>query len=162
MQYLCQIEIKLNARGFSINDAYYRRGNRTVNYRKWTDDIHRQISSLGCIERFKKVFDKKEHFLTVDIVRYIPESLFYNKDGSIKINTLDLSNTEKTIIDVIFDKKYQDRQLKTGGTIKTLECDDKAICKLTSVKLPHTSKEYVTSFVVTIYELSHLQKLLEA
>lgn len=117
---------------FSINKAHYRNGVRTRENRAWAHEVHKQIASDPAFSNFKKVA-KKSNFFHVILSFNIPHKNFYTKKGKISRLTSDLTNVEKGLVDVIFDKRFHAREYD-GVKYITLECDDTLVTKLVSEK----------------------------
>jgi hypothetical protein len=144
-----RIEFTVFAPGFSINSAYYLKSFkgkspskiRTRECRDWGDDILIQIQKMKQeFEEFKESFDDKIHAVEIDLTFYIPGSKFYTKAGHISIASLDLTNVEKLLVDLIFDSRFHGREL-LGHSIVNLNLDDKLIVSMTSKKRP-SKKSY--------------------
>ena len=116
---------------FSINNAYYRSGVRTAAYRSWAERVWNQLlltRNEAAIKEFKGV-DEPLMFL---IVHTIPNLLTVK--GKISRQSKDLTNIEKTIVDVLCESRYVGRKLRSGKIIDNLSLDDKNIVYLQSVK----------------------------
>ncbi len=120
---------------FSINNYYYRNRQRTREARAWGDQILEFIQSSElqtAFSAFRDSFDTQTMGIRLELKYGLPRAL--KKDGSIHLRGSDLSNLEKTLIDLIFDKRYNDR-----GT-PNLNLDDALILELHSYK--YQSKEH--------------------
>jgi hypothetical protein len=106
------ITIKLKSPPFSINSAFYRNGNRTQKCRKWGANIQKQLIKY---EGEFTVFNDfmlshiDSYCLSVDITHYYPRSKLLTKTGKINRFSMDLTNIEKMLVDLIFDKRHRDR-----------------------------------------------------
>jgi len=142
------LNLTLNAPPFSINKAYYRRGNRTTEYREWTQNIHDQLDSFSDeITAFREAFAPTKHALSVRIIHFLPSSKLYTKSGKISRRSKDLSNVEKTLIDVLFDPRY----FKRG--FSTLNLDDTFIVNLNSFKRESPIGEFYISVAIQLIPL---------
>jgi hypothetical protein len=65
---------------------------------------------------------------------------------------MDLSNIEKLLIDLIFDKRFQDRLTDNGYSIVSLEEDDKKIMKLISTKSLSEDNTNQIEVIITILD----------
>lgn len=129
-----------NVKPFSINKAHYRNGVRTRENRAWAHEVHKQIADCPQFKSFKKTAQKAS-FFHVSLRFNIPQKNFYTKKGKISRLTSDLTNVEKGLVDLIFDKRFQNREEK-GVKYITLECDDALITKLISEKQAVNSDSY--------------------
>ena len=132
-----QIDFVLNSPPFSINSAYYRNRKRTRECRLWGDNILRQIQAPHIMTALQKIHDIRPNSLSVELIFSYPKSKLFTKSSNYeKISkfSMDLSNIEKLLIDLIFDKRYNDRLLD-NKPLSNLNLDDKIITKLTSSKV---------------------------
>lgn len=134
-----ELSIKLNSPPFSINKATYRNGNRTVANRKWSEKVLEQLHQHKAqIEQFtayvEENIDKVE--LSIDLMFEMPYKKLYTKSGKVNGNSMDLSNIEKGLIDLIFDKRF----FKRGWV--NLNLDDALITKMISRKVPSLTGKY--------------------
>ncbi len=123
-----------NSRGFSINKAYYKATfTRTRECRDWANAIIEKLQSpknLAAVSAFKQKFDASNGAIGVFLKFHINRSVFYTKSKDISRFSMDLSNVEKLLVDLLFDKKYG---------IHALDLDDKLIVQLVSEKVPSDS-----------------------
>jgi len=133
------IEFTICAPPFSVNNAYYKNRQRNTKCRAWGDNI------LDQLIKHEKMFSKlhkyvsnhlNTHSLTVDLSFYMPYSKLYTKSGKISRNSMDHSNVEKLFLDLIFDKRYNDR-----GHVN-LNLDDALITTLLSKKRVSQNDQY--------------------
>lgn len=137
------LNLTFNIHPFSINKAYYRRGNRTKEYREWGEQIHLALDAYKDeIDSFRDKFDPLKHALEVEITHFIPSSTLYTKAGKISRRSKDLSNVEKTLIDVLFEPKY----FKRG--FSTLNLDDTLIISLHSFKRESPTGEFYINVTI--------------
>lgn len=119
------------ARGFSINKAYYKQTfNRTRECRDWAHGIVAALQTpdnLAAVYAFKQKFDASNDAIGVFFKFGVPRSAFYTKSNDISRFSLDLTNVEKLLLDIIFDKKYGHH---------ALDLDDKLVVQLVSEKVP--------------------------
>lgn len=123
------LEITLkNTKSFSINNYYIGRLRvRSPEARKWGQEIHdKLVVYKQDFEKFRSGFDAKHHALHIEITRYLPN--LYNESGTINHQSMDCSNTEKSLIDIVTGSKYFERGLCT------LNIDDKFIVRMVSEK----------------------------
>jgi len=123
-----------DCRPFSINDYRYKNGGVTQRCMAWRRDIFSAFpttKNLESVRSFKQKFDPLKHGIRVAISHEIPHEYFFTKAGEISLRSKDLSNVEKLPIDLLFDKKFNDR-----GDIENLCLNDKHIVHLISEKIP--------------------------
>lgn len=154
--YICMIDcikISLIAPPFSINSYYYRNRKRTKEARQWGVSIHEQLFEYSnAIDAFRKKFKPKKHCLVVSYTHYLPEEKFFTKSGNISRFSMDLSNIEKCLQDLIFDKRYRDRD-----GIPTLAIDDQFIVDMISKKRP--SDSYLIEITIELHSLDYVRNL---
>lgn len=144
------ITFTLYAKPFSVNSAYYKRGNRTVECREWGDEILFALLKPSIAKKlgdFRDGYNASEMQIAVTLTFNIPRDKFFTKKGEVNLQTKDLSNVEKLLIDLIFDRRFNGREVN-GKTARNLDINDKQICSLLSRKLPTDSRQY--SIDVTI------------
>lgn len=133
-----KLEINLNSPSFSINSAYYRNRKRTTECRKWGKKIHDQLEKYRKdFDLFRSKFDPIKHAIQVTLDFYVPIERFYTKDNKVSRRSKDLSNIEKLLLDLIFDKRYYERDLPS------LNIDDTLITILLSRKRPTLGKDRI-------------------
>lgn len=121
-------------RGFSLNRAYYKASfTRTIECRQWGNAICHALQSkenVAAVAAFKQKFDISNDAIGVFMKFSIPVGVFYTKSQSISRFSMDLSNVEKLLLDLIFDKKHGPH---------ALDLDDKLVTQLISEKVPANS-----------------------
>lgn len=130
------LELKIDSKPFSINNAYYRNRTRTKENREWADNVQEQLSQYSDqIIAFKEFLNNQKcPHLELILAHLHPARQFYTAKNDIHIRTMDLSNVEKLIIDLIFDKRHNGRTTNSGTNIVNLEHDDKRVINLNSMK----------------------------
>lgn len=121
------IEFFLPIKPFSVNAYRYRDQRfKTKEARDW------EVEVKVLLEEFEKDFSElKEDFdnangeLHVSLCAVYPPHTFYNKSGGISAKTIDITNFEKPLIDLIFKE--------------TIGIDDRFITHLISTKQPGAS-----------------------
>lgn len=147
-----KMKLVISSPPFSINRAYYKKSKtRTQECRKWGEKILQQL------QKYKKDIDKINKYVTknintkclhVETIFYINKQKFFTKTGKVSRNSMDLTNVEKLLIDIIFDKRHADR----GGTNFSL--DDCLIVYQPSSKKPCEGD----SFIVLNIEVKNNEK----
>lgn len=124
-------------KAFSINSAYYRdRAVKTRDCRMWEEHVLHLMAASGpqqAIKDIKSAYNPEEHAFSIRLCHVYPKDFFFNAKGRISSRTFDLSNTEKLLIDLLFDEKHQ----RTGiSPIETLATNDCNLVRLYSYKMP--------------------------
>lgn len=141
---------KFKSKPVSINNFYYgdKRHGIREEAKDWqhgiltelAKDINKQI-----LQNLKSTFDKSIHGYKVDITYAAPASTFYTKKGEVSSRQIDLSNCEKSLIDLLFIPKYNGAY----GAVN-FDIDDKWIMELSSRKTISPDDDYYTAVRVEI------------
>lgn len=122
---------------YSINRFYY--GNKriiTADARDWIQRIIYAASAIGIVAKLAKIrenFDPKKHSISIQLVHKVPKSEFYSKKNEISAHVFDLTNWEKPLVDILFDKKYYGNNVPS--TFENLNINDKFITLCLSKKI---------------------------
>lgn len=139
---------------FSVNSMFYRDQRiKTGAARDWERQVLHQLSWSSTSEKLAKLrdaFDPSKHAYKVTMIAYYPLKTFYTKAGSISAKTMDCSNWEKPLQDLIFSPRYFDQEPPAG--CKNLNCDDKFVVSLLSKKLPKDIEEPELVVRITIID----------
>lgn len=117
-------KFSLPIKPFSVNAMTYRDTRfKTAEFKSWANEVR------NLLEEHKPLLDMAMDFkdasqadFEVQITVLYPQHIFFNKLGQISAKTMDVSNIEKPLIDIIF-KDFMD-------------VDDRHIWKLISTKEP--------------------------
>lgn len=128
--------INLDLHVISINNMYY--ANKAHGYKPDVKDwlqqachLLSQPSNKQALSDLRNHFDADKHCYVVYIDRTTPD--FYNKKGLMSSRAIDISNTEKFLIDLLFTPAFYG----TGNMLcENLNIDDKFITTLISRKKP--------------------------
>lgn len=149
-----------NIKPFSINKFYYKRSKtRTQQARKWGDEICQLLSSgeiQSPIEVCRSNFNPLIHHLEVSYTFHIPSDRLYTKSGKISNRSMDLTNIEKPLQDILFCGRFFDRG------VKNLNIDDRYITTLTSRKRASITGEYSIDVEIKILKLPCYQIVVNA
>lgn len=147
---------KFQSKPVSINNFYYgdKRHGIREEAKDWqygilaelAKDINKQI-----IRSLKDKFNSSLHGYKVSIVYAAPSDTFFTKKGAVSSRQIDLSNCEKSLIDLLFIPKYNG----VYGACN-LDIDDKWIMELSSKKTISTDEHYWTMVRIEIIELPKL------
>lgn len=97
------IEFLIPVKPYSINKAYYRRGNKRKELREWEEEVSNILTkkSSSFIRKLKKLRGPPRS-IAAQIGFGIPKKHYYTKLGFISKTSLDLTNLEKLLIDIVF------------------------------------------------------------
>lgn len=135
-----EVTLLIISEPFSINKMYYNKGNtkvRTQDARNWSYQVFQQLDQAynkQQLQLFRDIFDPSKMGIEINIQIRYNDSKLYKKDGTISSSSMDCSNFEKPLIDLLFLPKYFDRTPPDG--CKNLKVDDKYILRLISEKKP--------------------------
>ena len=119
---------------FSINKAYYvKTMTLTREARAWRSSIFAQLRKKEnqiALEYLRNLNDGKIGYV-MNMHFYVPKSTLITKAGSLSSKGMDLSNVEKLLQDIIFNKRFFERK-----ELKNLNADDKLVVRLVSEKIP--------------------------
>ena len=131
-------EFLLPIKPFSINRMYYNnRAIKTTEAREWSCtvfDVLAQSENQEKLANLRDFFDKARHQISIELIAYYPEALYYTKKGDLSSRTFDISNWEKPLIDLIFLPKYMEQPVPYG--CPNLNADDRYLTEMKSSKKP--------------------------
>lgn len=148
-----QITITLpNIKPFSINNTYTRNVKYKSNaFNKWRKTVLEALncpSNLSQCQSLADTFNPALHSFYVTITVFYPTEKFFvqgskgkSPKGAISSRTMDLTNTEKVLIDLIFNK--------------TISIDDRYISDLKSEKRP--SEGFKTLVRISLVPLNSIK-----
>lgn len=144
-----RVKFDLNVPPMSVNQVYY--GNRmhgwTQNAKDWSYKLMYEISRHeNQIKIITDLFDPKRHGLGVVFTVYYED--FIKKAGGISSRTQDADNILKPLIDVLFNKKFNGRNVPY--TCQNFNIDDKYILDLTSRKRYGQQKIEVEVYLLSL------------
>jgi hypothetical protein len=139
-------------RPYSINAAYYRGSfNMTQECRTWRKTVIKSLSqgvNQAELDTLRESFVAELHALVVKITFNLPHTTYFTLKGDINAKSMDLSNIEKLLIDIIMDERFF-----TRGEVRNANINDKYIIKLHSEKNPSLQ----ASIMVDLYIVNRPQ-----
>lgn len=149
--------LEIPVKPFSVNAMYGQKKFKTSKAREWSYQVFHVLNkseNIKAMRDFKNSFDSEKHCIHAKLTFLFPEDVLLLKKGTgISGRAFDVSNMEKCIIDLIFDKQYYDKEPPYG--CENLDLDDKYITQMHSRKRVHSGGDY--SMVVEL-ELKSLQE----
>lgn len=116
----------LQIKAFSINAYHYSdKRHKTAEARAWEEQVLALLQDEKLLVDMADMWRKSGGTFRVHMTFGYPQHLFYNKAGAVSSKTFDLSNTEKPLLDLIFNR--------------TMDVDDKHVVVLHSRKVPGSS-----------------------
>lgn len=116
----------MNARDMRFKTPAYKDWEVSAFFQLQKHEIQENITTL------REQFDANKHSYEVTFTAYYPRNTYFTKQGRISSKTMDLSNFEKPLLDLIFLPKYHNSFFPYG--CPNLNVDDKLVSKLTSSK----------------------------
>jgi len=88
---------------------------KTSEYKDYATEVLYRLDALKELQEMRLAFEESGGTFTVELTALYPPHVYYNKNGTISAKTIDCSNFEKPVIDLIF-----------GGTMnvndKNIDC----------------------------------------
>jgi len=126
------LNFKLPFQAYSINNQYYadRKFGMRKEAKEYCYQVNWQINAHSNeFEKFSKQFNPALHSLKVQFTHVYKE--FYNKAGHISSKCFDLTNTEKLLLDLLFDERHHGQAPYKSPN---LSINDKYVTELISKK----------------------------
>jgi len=134
----------LNIEAYSVNKMYGKQLYTTAAYKNWIDRALSQLSKEAnqiSIFSLRESFKPEHHFFSIEYEFGTPN--FWNSGGIISKKSMDCTNMEKSIQDILFDPKYNERG------VCNLNADDRFVASIRSSKLP-SSYYYIAIKVIIL------------
>jgi Endodeoxyribonuclease RusA len=139
----------------SVNSFYYanKRHGLRPEAQNWQYQFFNYLSSPAnkqALADLRNAFNIKRDGYIVDLAFGIPRSKFVNKAGTLSSKAIDLSNCEKSVIDILFLPKFFEAEPPYGCS--NLCIDDKHLVGLSSRKYVSDAPEI--KITISIVKLS--------
>lgn len=148
----------LKLQPFSINRTYYRdKRHKTQDFRDWEMAALASLRNNAVqqqIDNIRQQFDPNLHGFVVKLKFLYPRSVLLNKQGQISSRAEDLSNIEKTLLDVLFLPKHHVQTPPWGAP--NFNADDKYVLRLSSEKAVSPDDKHHIQVTVWLKNLSSL------
>lgn len=129
-------KLVLNVEPFSINRLHYRDGKiKTQTARDWECRVFHELSkepNSKILKELRDKFDHLKHGYIIKMVCFYAQEKLFNRQGAISAKSMDISNWEKPLIDLIFLEKFS--ELKPPFGAENLKTDDRFILQMSSGK----------------------------
>lgn len=120
---------RINNKPFSINAYHYRdKRHKTAEARAWEEEIVYALADVKELSAIADDWRKSGGYFELHITAVYPEYLFYTQSGEISGKTIDVTNFEKPLQDLIFKQMGLNDKLvkkmvseKSAGTHNYLE-----------------------------------------
>jgi len=153
----------LHTKPFSVNSLYYKGGYiKTQEWREWSSGIFNQLSSSenqSKLARLRDAFKASENHVHVDILVIYPTSKFYTQKNEVSAQTQDVTNFEKTIVDLLFDNQYHTSAFPYG--CPNLNINDKYVTRCLSEKIGLGEENFMVITIRLVPAVSRTLGLLD-
>ena len=129
---------------------------RSSEYLNWMPKVcaHlRKERNSKVLKELREKFNHKKHYASVSITVFYPEEIFFTKKGWISKFTIDKSNDEKALLDVIFNKDFEKNN--KPHKLPNIKSDDCYVADLHSYKRPIRG-DFITEIEVEIFDIEDL------
>jgi hypothetical protein len=147
-------KLRLKLKPLSINSTYYHgsaRYGKNTKAQDWTYEAFSEFMYFENREKLKLLrdyFKPEEHAYLVSLTWRFPKSALITKSNTLSSKAHDLSNIEKSIIDILFlPSNYSDNI--TQGCLN-LNIDDKHMLQLNSKKSLSESEDYILEIEIDV------------
>lgn len=141
----------------SINSTYFSTGSgfiKTTAARDWTYEVCYHLASPENeqqLDNIRATFDPKKHTFKISVEAKYPKKIFITRQGSVSAKTIDVTNWEKSLIDVIFLSKNYSENPPYG--CKNLNTDDRYITEMHSKKSISPDGKYHIHIEIELLDL---------
>lgn len=129
-----RVKFSLAIEPFSINNVSYKNKQfKTADYRQWEQRTFTKLAMAepqAALKKLREAFDPKQHAFAVKFTFNRPG--FFTSKGEISAQSMDLSNVEKQLLDVLFLPKFNNLPVPYGAP--NINADDKFVISLQSRK----------------------------
>jgi len=141
---MSEVKIILPLKAFSINSmTYATKKIKTPEAREWTSKVCYALKNPEIQKQFSDIrneFDPSIHAFEVNLLFIYPKSTLYTLENSVSAKSMDLSNVEKPIIDILFLPSFHNAVGSLG--VKNMNVDDRFILNMTSRKRASCTDKY--------------------
>ena len=131
-----KIEFSIPVKPFSINSMYYGDARtKTTAAREWSYQVFHELSTEEILTKLKELreeFDPLKHCYHIKLTAHYPKAEMYTRKGAVSAKTIDTTNWEKPLVDLIFLPKHFEKSTPYG--CQNLNIDDKYITSMHSSK----------------------------
>jgi len=148
------IEKPMSVNAASSADIRY----KSTAYNEWYPAVCSQLklkNNQKSLKELREFADPSKHYFIFNMTVYYPEDIFWTKEGQISSRTVDKSNDDKPIVDLIFLPEFNKAKNKRGSN--NLKIDDKYICDLHSFKRPTRGKKTMLVIEIEIRDKNELE-----
>ncbi|MBV6514162.1 MAG: hypothetical protein FMNOHCHN_03752 [Ignavibacteriaceae bacterium] len=142
----------LKVKPFSVNAMYYGdKRVKTSEARNWSYNIFHNLNNVEVqqyLTELRSFFNPDLHVYNLHLVAYYPSHVFTTKDGRISGKTMDVTNWEKPLVDLLFLPKYFSEPPPYG--CHNLNVDDRFLTKVLSEKRQSPDDNYYIHIAIKV------------
>lgn len=113
----------------------------------------RKENNSKTLTDLRENFNFKKNYAIVKMTMYYPEEVFFTKGGWISKYTIDKSNDEKALLDILFNKDFRNKNKPLSAP--NIESDDCYVADLISKKRPIRG-DFLTEIEIEIKDIQEL------
>lgn len=145
----------------AVNNINGKRRGRKVfpskDYLAWRSVVFEEMNKPSIQQKLnvlKSYWNEETMGIEFKVTFFMPKNKLFTRKGTLHIQSKDLTNVEKPLVDLIFDERFMYRPLQGGGKINNLAIDDKNIVNLTSSKRVSEDEVWNTEIEIGLLYLS--------
>lgn len=150
--------IEIPIKPFSINSMYYvQKAVKTQPAREWTYEVFSHLNSeknTRIMAEIHNAFIADRHNLIICLTAYYPKNKLITSTGGVSARSVDTTNWEKPLIDLLFLPKHWGKEDPFG--CKNIGIDDRYICSMTSKKRAWDGPGYKITVKVKLRDNEYL------
>jgi Holliday junction resolvase RusA-like endonuclease len=134
------MKITIPFKGFSVNSQYYadRRFGMTAAFKQWAYQVNHVLEQYNSeFLDIRNNFDECKHGLSVSMTFFYKD--YYSKNGKISRKVFDVTNLEKSLLDICVDAAHYGAAPYKSPNLKL---NDSNVIELLSKKLP-ADRDYI-------------------
>lgn len=147
-----QRRLLIKSKPFSLNAATYKDASiKTTEYRQWAAMFFHELSKPDNQQKLKDLreyFDENKHSFKIILKAIYPKAVYITKAGILSSKTIDTTNWEKLVLDLLFDPRFHDTEYPYGAP--NVNANDKHVVSMLSQKSFHESDESLLDIKIKI------------
>lgn len=153
------LEFTVKIKPVSVNSAYYKRNmSLTKEARGCRNSFHTQLyeykSQFETFNSNLSLILRQGYGIKLEITHFVPEKLFYTKEGNISRRSGDTSNYTKVLQDFLFNMRLVGRKTLNDTDYQLVLCDDQYITENHDKMVPTDGLKWTIKFKVSLYKPS--------
>jgi hypothetical protein len=130
---------------------------KTREYRDWESALLHALvepEPKAALTSLREAFDLNKFCIAVSFTTYVPRHDLFNKQSTISSRNYDLSNWEKSLLDILVTPRYHLALKQLGGG--NINTDDKHVVSLRSAKRLSLGDKYWLKITFLLLPLARL------